>query len=145
MGVFLCPFLGFREDLYNIQVTVPRYKKYSFKRDEAATLITFNMVCYGLSQNTKKHQLHSYRDEIIGKPYYELCDNLASKLIYEPYSIYRFDRIVFKNGKMDVPYMPIARYLELTKISLDSELVQTFIEHANITKLDIKRESVNKN
>ena len=108
-------------------------------------MITFNMVCYGISQNTQKHQLQSYRDAIIGKPYYELCDNLASKLIYEPYALYRFDRIVFKNGKMDIPDTPVPRYLKLTRMSLDAELVQTFIEHVDITKLNIQRESVNRN
>ena len=124
---------------------MPKYKKYSSKGSEPTTLINFNMVCYGLSQNTQKHQLYSYRDAIMGKPYNELCDNIASKLIYEPYAIYRFDRIVFKNGRMDIPNTPVPRYLKLTRMCLDSELVQTFIEHVDITKLDIFRESVNRN
>ena len=65
------------------QVTVPRYKKYSTNGNEPTTLITFNMVCYGLSQNTQTYQLNSYRDVIIGKPYDEICDNLAVRMAYE--------------------------------------------------------------
>ena len=124
---------------------MPKYKKYSSKGSEPTTLINFNMVCYGISQNTQKHQLQSYRDAIIGKPYYELCDNLASKLIYEPYGLYRFDQMVFKNGKMHVPYSPVPRYLKLTQISLDSEIVQSFMELSNITHMDVMREDVNIN
>ena len=64
---------------------MPRYKKYSTSGIEPTTLITFNMVCHGLSQNTQTHQLNSYRDVIMGKPYDEICDNLAVKMIYEPW------------------------------------------------------------
>ena len=122
---------------------MPRYKKYSSKGNEPATLITFNMVCFGLSQNTKNHQLNSYRDVIMGKSYDEICDNLAVKMIYEPYAIYWSDNLVFKNGKMDLPYTPVPKYLPLNQISLDSEMVQTFVEHFGITHVDIAREGVN--
>ena len=122
------------------QVTVPRYKKYSTNGIEPTTLITFNMVCHGLSQNTQNHQLNSYRDVIMGKPYNEICDNLAVKMIFEPYAVYGKDRIVFKNGKMDVPYSPVPRNLLLNQISLDSEMVQTLVENCNITQVDIERE-----
>ena len=59
------------------QVTVPRYKKYSSKGKEPTTLIAFNMVCHGLSQNANNHQLNSYRDVIVGKPYSKICDNIS--------------------------------------------------------------------
>ena len=122
---------------------MPKYKKYSSKGDEpTTTLITFNLVCHGLSQNTKNYQLNSYRDVIMGKPYSEICDNLAVKLIYDPWSIYRFDSMVFKDGKMDLPFHPVPRYLTLNQKSMDSELVQTFLEHCGITHVDIAREGV---
>ena len=80
----------------------------------------------------------------MGKPYSEICDNLAVKMIYEPYAVYRVDRLVFKNGKMDVPPTPVPEYLSLNQISLDSEMVQTFVEHCGISQVDIAREGVNK-
>ena len=122
------------------QVTVPRYKKYSTNGIEPTNLITFNMVCHGLSQNTQTHQLNSYRDVIMGKPYNEICDNLAVKMIFEPYAAKGSDRFVFKNGKMDVPYTPVPLYLSWNQISLDSEMVQTLVEHSKITQVDIERE-----
>ena len=121
---------------------MPRYKKYSSKENDPATLITFNMVCFGLSQNTKNHQLVSYLDVIMGKPYSEICDNLAVKMVYEPYSIFRLERLVFKNGKMDVPNVPIPRYIVTNQKSLDSEMVQTLVEHSHISHVDIAREGV---
>ena len=57
-----------------------------------------------------------------------------------PQSVYVRDKFVFKNGKMDVPYSPVPRYLELNQISLDSEIVQTLVEHSKITQVDIQRE-----
>ena len=104
-----------------------------------STLVTFKMVCSGLSQNTQNFQLQSYRDKIIGKPYHEICDNIAVKMIYEPWSIYRSDQMVFKNGKMDIPHTPIPVYLSMNQISLDSEMIQTLVEHCRITHVDIKR------
>ena len=121
------------------QVTVPRYKKYSTSGIEPTTLITFNMVCHGLSQNTQTHQLNSYRDVIMGKPYNEICDNILVKMIFEPFAVYSRDRLVFKNGKMDVPYSPVPAYLSTNMISLDSEMVQTLVEHSKITQVDIQR------
>ena len=118
---------------------MPRYKKYSTNGIEPTTLITFNLVCHGLSQNTQTHQLSSYRDVIMGKPYDEICDNLAVKMIYEPWAVYGRDRFVFKNGKMDVPYTPVPGYLSVNQISLDSEMVQTLVEHSKITQVDIER------
>ena len=102
------------------------------------------MVCHGLSQNTKNYQLNSYRDVIMGKPYSEICDNLAVKIIYDAWSIYRVDQIVFKNGRMDLPYTPFKKFLTLNQISFDSEMVQTFVEHCHISHVDITREVVNK-
>ena len=81
----------------------------------------------------------------MGKPYSEICDNLAVKMIYEPYAVRRLERLVFKNGKMDVPPTPVPIYLSMNQISLDSEMVQTFVEHCGITQVDIAREwSINK-
>ena len=57
-----------------------------------------------------------------------------------PQSVYQRDKFVFKNGKMDVPYSPFPQYLELNQISLDSEMVQTLVEHSKITQVDIQRE-----
>ena len=119
---------------------MPKYKKYSSKGNEPTTLISFNMVCHGLSQNTQVHQLNSYRDVIMGKPYYEICDNIAVKLIFEPWSLYRLDQMVFENGQMDVPDTPVPLYLSLNQKSLDSEMVQTFVENSYITHVDITRE-----
>ena len=80
----------------------------------------------------------------MGKPYYEICDSLAVKMIYEPYSLFRLDKIVFKNGKMDLPEIPISRYLETNQKSMDSEMIQTLVEHCNISHVEAIREVVNK-
>ena len=101
-------------------------------------------MCHGLSQNTKKHHLNSYRNEILGKPYHEICDNIAVKMIYKPWAVYIADQLIFKNGKMDVPYTPVPIYLSMNQISFDGEIVQTFVEHCGISQVDIAREAVNK-
>ena len=80
----------------------------------------------------------------MGKPYDEICDNIAVKMIYEPWGLYSADRMIFKNGKMDLPYTPVPSYLSRNQISLDSEIVQTFVENCGIKHLDISREAVNK-
>ena len=79
----------------------------------------------------------------MGKPYSEICDNLAVKMIYEPYAMMVNEKLVFKNGKMDLPYTPLPIFLPLNQISFDSEIVQTFVEHYGITHVDIAREGVN--
>ena len=122
-----------------MQVTVPRYKMSSSNGGQTKNLITFNMVCYGLSQNTQNHQLISYSDAILGKPYNEICGNLAVKIIYEPYSVYVNDKMVWKDGKMDMPYTPVRSWLVLNQMVLDSEMIQTLVEDCNITQVDIER------
>ena len=57
-----------------------------------------------------------------------------------PQGVYVSDKFVFKNGKMDVPYTPVPLYLSWNQISLDSEMVQTLVEHSKITQVDIDRE-----
>ena len=53
--------------------------------------------------------------------------------------------MVWKDGKMDIPYTPMRNYLVLNQMVLDCEMVQTFVEQCNITKVDIEREvSINK-
>ena len=118
---------------------MPRYKKYSSKEGLPITLIDFTMKCPGMSQNAKNHQLTSYRDVIMGKPYYEICDSNSLKIIHDPWAIYRSDKLEWKNGKVAVPYTPVPRYLSLTQISLDSEILQTFVESSNITHVDIEQ------
>ena len=122
-----------------MQVTVPRYKMSSSNGGQTKNLITFNMVCYGLSQNTQNHQLISYSDAILGKSYNEICGNLAVKMIYEPYSVYVNDKMVWKDGKMDLPYTPIRKWLVLNQMVLDGEMIQTLVENCNITQVDIER------
>ena len=122
-----------------MQVTVPRYKMSSSNGGQTKNLITFNMVCYGLSQNTQNHQLISYSDAILGKSYNEICGNLAVKMIYEPYSLYKNDKMVWKDGKMDLPYTPIRKWLVLNQMVLDGEMIQTLVENCNITQVDIER------
>ena len=122
-----------------MQVTVPRYKMSSSNGGQTKNLITFNMVCYGLSQNNQNHQLISYSDNILGKSYNEICGNLAVKMIYEPYSVYVNDKMVWKDGKMDMPYTPVRNWLVLNQMVLDSEMIQTLVEDCNITQVDIER------
>ena len=78
----------------------------------------------------------------MGKSYDEICDNLAVKMIYEPYAIARLEKLVFKDGKMDLPDTPYPQYLKANQISLDSEFLQTLVEHCGITHVDIAREGV---
>ena len=61
-------------------------------------------------------------------------------MIYEPWSLYQKDRLVWKDGKMDIPNTPMRNYLVLNQMVLDCEMVQTLVEKCNITKVDIKRE-----
>ena len=122
-----------------MQVTVPRHKMSSSNGGQTKNLITFNMVCYGLSQNNQNHQLISYSDAILGKSYNEICGNLAVKMIYEPYSLYKNDKMVWKDGKMDLPYTPIRKWLVLNQMVLDGEMIQTLVENCNITQVDIER------
>ena len=75
----------------------------------------------------------------MGKAYYEICNRNALKIIYHPWAIYRADKIEWKNDKMDVPDTPVSRYLNLEQISLDSEILQTFVEASNITLVDIEQ------
>ena len=75
----------------------------------------------------------------MGKPYYEICNRNALKIIYHPWAIYRADKIEWKNDKMDVPDTPVSRYLNLEQISLDSEILQTYVEASNITHVDIEQ------
>ena len=118
---------------------MPRYKMSSSNGGQTKNLITFNMVCYGLSQNNQNHQLISYSDAILGKSYNEICGNLAVKMIYEPYSVYVNDKMVWKDGKMDMPYTPVRSWLVLNQMVLDSEMIQTLVEDCNITQVDIER------
>ena len=41
---------------------------------------------------------------------------------------------------MFIPYTPVQSLLSLNQISLDSEMVQTLVEHSKITQVDIQRE-----
>ena len=41
---------------------------------------------------------------------------------------------------MFIPYSPVQSLLSLNQISLDSEMVQTLVEHSKITQVDIQRE-----
>ena len=68
------------------------YKKVSSKEGLARTVIDFTMSCPGISQNTNIHQLSSYQDAIIGKPYQEICNNNSVKIAYWPWAIYRADK-----------------------------------------------------
>ena len=94
-------------------------------------------MCPGMSHNNKIHQLKSYRDVIMGKPFQEICHSNALKIIYHPWAIFTTDKMEWKNGKMDVPLSSELRYHSLTQISYDSEILQTFVEAVNITHVDI--------
>ena len=120
---------------------MPRYKKYSSKGNEPATLINFNMVCHGLSQNTKTFQLNSYRDVIRGQPFSEICDNIAVKMLFEPYAVYRYEQFEWKDGRMNLLDIPYPKYLKLNQMVLDSEMVQTFVDHNHISHVEILEHS----
>ena len=118
---------------------MPRYKKSFSKERLPTTLIDFTMLCPGMSQITKNHKLQSYRDVIIGKPYYEICNHNALKIIYNPWAIYTADKLEWKNDKMDEPNTPYPDLLERSQISFDSEILQTFVEASNISHVDIEQ------
>ena len=77
----------------------------------------------------------------MGKPYYEICNHNALKIIYEPWAVYTSEKLEWKNGKMDVPYAPNTNTLDRTMISFDSEILQTFVEASNISHVDIEQYS----
>ena len=108
----------------NFQVTVPGYR-------ENTLIMPFSMLCPGISQNTKHHQLTLYKgQEGREKSYVELCNhnvlNIALSHVFWNSA----------NGELYVPPAPSRGFInEETKIPLDSEIVQSFAKLTNITRM----------
>lgn len=116
--------------MHNSQVTVPIYR-------ETSLYFRISMLCPGISQNTKQHQLTLYNGQVWrSKAYQELCDNRLLGIAYNPYPyLHKYD-IMEQNGELYVPPVPGYRFIRGgTMISWDSEILQSFAELNNITQI----------
>ena len=113
----------------NFQVTVPRYR-------ENPLIKPFSMLCPGISQNTKHHQLTLYKGQIWrGKSYLELCNHNVLTVAYDPVALNPGD-IMEQNGELYVPSsLQVGFIRDDTQIPWDSEILQSFAELSNIIKI----------
>ena len=107
-------------------MTYPRYM-------ENHNIIKFSMLCPGISQNTKHHQLTLYKGQIWRtKSYLELCDN---NFVQVQYDLGGSEEVLEQNGEL-VPSgfngNPIARGLSREtywpKIPYENDILQSFVK-----------------
>ena len=114
----------------NTQVTVPRYRKNPL-------IIPFGMLCPGISQNSKHHQLTLYKGQVWEeKSYLELCNHNVLNIAYDPISLI-FGDMMEQNGELYIPPVPGVGFLESyrTLVSYDSEILQSFADLTKITRI----------
>ena len=119
--------------MYNSQVRMPSYR-------ENSLIIPFKMLCPGISQNTKHHQLTLYKGQVWReKSYLELCNHNVLNIVYDlstinkgtPYHI----KTIVNDGELYVPPVPDKWN---TMIPWDTEILQSFAELTNITRMTFK-------
>ena len=108
---------------------MPRYR-------ENPLITPFSMLCPGISQNTKHHQLTLYKGQVWReKSYLELCNHNVLNIVYEPTFLMPND-IMEENGELYVPPVPGHGFIkEETQIPWDSEILQSFAELTHITAI----------
>ena len=112
---------------------MPRYR-------ENPLVIPFRMLCPGISQNSKHHQLTLYKGQVWGeKSYPELCDNNILNILYDPGTIPNiFVDKIEQNGELFIPALPGYGFTEdLSQIPYDSEIIASFAEMTNVTYISL--------
>ena len=112
---------------------MPRYR-------ENPQIIPFSMLCPGISQNTKKHQLTMFKGQVWSeKSYLELCNRNVLNVVYDPIALSPGD-IMEQNGELYVPPVPGRRFSnDESQIPWDSEILQSFADLANITYITFQQ------
>ena len=108
-------------------MTVPRYR-------ENPLIVKFSLLCPGISQNTKHHQLTLYKGQVWReKSYLELCNHNVLNIVYETDMP---NDIMEENGELYVPPVPgLGFIIDRSQIPWDSEMLQSFAELTNITNM----------
>ena len=120
-------------------MTVPRHR-------ENPNIIEFTMLCPGISQNTKHHQLTLYKGQVWReKSYLELCNHNVLNIVYSSGANLLTDRWpIEKNGKLYVPPVPGWGFInDQSQIPWDSEILQSFTQLTDITNITFH--SINSN
>ena len=97
------------------------------------------MLCPGLSQNTKHHQLTLYKGQVRRvwreKSYLDLCNQNVLNIVHDPRYVYNGD-IIEKNGELYVPPVPGRGFLwDHSQASWDSEILQSFTDLTKTTSI----------
>ena len=101
----------------NKQVTMPRYR-------ENHLTIPFSMLCPGISQNTKHHQLSLYKGQVTGdRSYPEVCGNNILNIVYHPDTIdfYHYQDFVY-HDTLDLENIRVAQHMNSDFIEKNGEL-----------------------
>ena len=108
-------------------MTVPRYR-------ENPLIVKFSLLCPGISQNTKHHQLTLYKGQVWReKSYLDLCNHNVLNIIYD-WSASGWP--IEQNGDLYVPPVPGYGFIfDFSQIPWDSEMLQSFAELTNITNI----------
>ena len=96
------------------------------------------MLCPGISQNTKHHQLTLYKGQVWGeKSYLELCNLNILNIMYSQSANWDSDSFpIEQNGELYVPPVPgLKFFIDNSQIPWDSEMLQSFAELTNITNM----------
>ena len=114
------------------QVTVPRYR-------ENSLLMPFSMLCHGISQNSKHHHLILYNGQVWKeKSYLELCNHNFVNIVYRQNALLPGD-VLEQSGQLNVPPVPGYGFKnDMALIPWDSEILQSFAELTNITKILVR-------
>lgn len=114
---------------------MPRYR-------ENPLIVKFSMLCPGISQNTKHHQLTLYKGQVWReKSYLDLCDHNVLNINYGWSANIDRDRWpIEQNGELYVPPVPGYGFIsDRSQIPWDSEMLQSFAELTNITNITFHR------
>ena len=111
-------------------MTVPKYR-------ENPLIKPFSLLCPGISQNSKHHQLTLYKGQVWGeKSYLELCNHNRVNIVYFQ-KANSVDTAIWPmeiNNELYVPPVPGRGFItDQTNIPWDSEILQSFAQMTNIT------------
>ena len=99
------------------------------------------MLCPGLSQNTKHHQLTLYKGQVWReKSYLKLCNHNVLNIVYDWTANWDTKKslpmTLSLNGELYVPPVPgLGFIIDRSQIPWDSEMLQSFAELTNITNM----------
>ena len=113
-------------------MTVPKYR-------ENSLVIPFNMLCPGISQNSKHHHLTLYNGQVWEEiSYLELCNHNVLNIVYGStanWEVYPMEM----NGELHVPTLPgIGFIYDNSQVPCDSEMLQSFAKLTNTTNIILR-------